>query len=75
MNKSFFTGLLIGLALLLVVAFKPTSNTQKWEYLETDLPIVNSRLRAEKLNELGAQGWEFVSIMNLNAVYFKRPIE
>lgn len=44
--------------------------TMKWEYKTLDLGLYGYE---DKLNNLGTEGWELVSVDNYVA-YFKRPI-
>jgi hypothetical protein len=57
----------------------------RWEYLYfTDVEKVSSTLHPpshkERLNELGREGWELVSLIadqtgTVQKMYFKRPLE
>lgn len=80
MNKNFFTGLFVGLGLLLIVAFRPVEvkppvESQKWEYkaLFLSLPTKAEAKREAEFNALGQQGWELVSSSEAYA-YFKRAL-
>src|SRR5574340_147163 len=64
---------------------KPTANIQalpqQWEYFTCILPIVGTADPNEKLNQMGAIGWELVGVNYFNhplmswcrEFYFKRP--
>jgi hypothetical protein len=78
MKRNFFFGLLAGLGLLLLVAFRPATNdsnvgVQKWEY-----KVIRMTLPAEKretdFNALGQEGWELVSNSESYA-HFKRAVQ
>ncbi len=57
----------------------------RWEYLyftdaEKDTSTLHPPAHKEKLNELGKQGWELVSLVadqsgRVQKLYFKRPLE
>jgi len=52
---------------------------QRWEYLQTTIP--GNVAKQAALDELGAQGWELVSVFMRylggweTILYFKRPVE
>lgn len=71
MNKQFFFGVLLCLAIVSVFAFRPAGG-QKWEY--DHIILAGKKNVAEILNEAGNQGWELVSV-DASTAYFKRPLE
>ncbi len=56
----------------------------RWEYLyftdaEKETPTLHPPTHKERLNELGRQGWELVSLVadqsgRVQKLYFKRPL-
>jgi hypothetical protein len=79
MNKNFFAGLFVGLSLLAIFAFRPAGNekpsaVQKWEYkvVRGESTLVSAQ---SKLDEMGAQGWELVSVLDYAFQFYKRPAE
>ena len=78
MNKNFFAGLLAGLGLLAIVAFRPVRQVpsvgvQKWEYKR----IIGGPRKTvdEDMKAAGEQGWELVTDHATGDLIFKRPME
>ncbi|HEX2900437.1 MAG TPA: hypothetical protein VHS96_12020 [Bacteroidia bacterium] len=78
MNKNFFFGLIAGLVLLVIFAFRPvgekpvTEGIQKWEY-KIFVSYSDPSKREGSINLLGKDGWELVAFDG--AMVFKRPIQ
>jgi hypothetical protein len=77
MNKNFILGLLMGLCVLAVFAFRPAESrpttvaTPKWKYLQ--LGPQSPSVWQGKMDGLGGLGWELVAIDPKGNYVFKYP--
>lgn len=59
---------------LVVPPAKAATSPTRWEYYFTSLEVGRDRENTQKLNKIGAQGWELTNVQGLT-VYFKRPAD
>ena len=66
--------MLVALVLCSTTAGQDKSPTVKWEYRAVSFGT-DEKESTKKLNDLAADGWEYVGHLNSNTVAFKRPQE
>lgn len=78
MKRNFFVGLLAGLGLMLLVAFRPVAKdpivgTEKWDYKVIRMNLYPEKREAD-FDALGQEGWELVSNSEAYA-HFRRALQ